>query len=118
MSPEFMDDEHVDPLRRSLLIAAAVGTLITIAGCSTESGSSTSAPTLSVAPSISSQPSPETTPITNDPQLALLEQYEAETGVDRSMMYFTGFPENEVDARTLATQVATTLKIWSRAGVQ
>lgn len=34
------------------------------------------------------------------------------------MMYFVGFPESVVDARTQATEMAQTLKTWSRAGVR
>ena len=109
--------DHVDQVRRGLLIAAAASALLLAAGCSTESGSSSSAPSRSPSPTISAQPSPETSAITNDPQLQLLEHYEAETGVEWQMMYFVGFPENEVDARTQATEMAQTLKSWSRAGV-
>lgn len=110
--------DHVDQVRRGLLIAGSIAALGLAAGCSSSPNTSPTTPSRSASPSISAQPSPETSPITNDPQLQLLEHYEAETGVERQMMYFVGFPENEVDARTQATEMAQTLKTWSRAGVK
>lgn len=116
--PDLLDMDQVDPVRRGLLIAGATGALLLAAGCSSSPNTSSSNPSRSASPSSSVQPSPETSPITNDPQLQLLEHYEAETGVERQMMYFVGFPESVVDARTQATEMAQTLKSWNRAGVK
>lgn len=109
---------QIDQVRRALLIAGGIAALGLAASCSSSPNSSSATPYHSASPTISAQPSPEMTSITNDPQLQLLEHYETEAGVDPQMMYFVGFPENQVDARTQATEMAQTLKTWSRAGVK
>lgn len=54
----------------------------------------------------------------NDPQLSLLKQYEKKAGVTPKMMEFIGFPQNNLDARIQAEQMAGTLRAWSAQHVR
>ena len=101
MSQELIEQEPVDSVRRSLLIAGALGVLGLAAGCAA-----------------AGPPHESTPPVATDPQVQMVEQYETETGVEKQLMFFTGFPENNLDARTMAAQTATMLKTWNRSGVK
>ena len=98
--------------REFLLVAAGLGSLALVAGCSSEPSVSRIKTRNSTAALL------DIIPDNYDPQLNLLKQYENETGVAPIYIDFIGFPQNQADALISAAAMAGELQTWHKSGTQ